>query len=168
MEEVFDIVDEKDRIIGTALRSEVHGNPGLIHRVAHVLVFNSEGALFLQKRSMSKDVQPGKWDTSVGGHLDSGESYERAVLREMGEELGIEDRELTFLHKYLHVNEVEAEYVSTYVCTFDGPIHIQEKEIDDGRFFKLEEIACSRESGNFTPNCLHELELYKNRPALCR
>ena len=67
--EIFDIVDENDRVIGQAPRSECHGNPALVHRVAHVLVFNSRGELLLQKRSQAKDIQPGKWDTILGAYV---------------------------------------------------------------------------------------------------
>ena len=98
--EVFDIVDEDDRIIGQATRDEVHGNPGLIHRVVHILVFNRSNDIYLQKRSKNKDVQPGKWDTSVGGHVDKDESYKDAAVREMEEELGIKGVPLKFLYKY--------------------------------------------------------------------
>ncbi len=89
--EWFDIVDENDRVICQAPRSVCHGDPSLIHRVAHVLVFNRRGQLLLQKRSRSKDIQPGRWDTSVGGHLDPGEDYLEAAYREMREELGISE-----------------------------------------------------------------------------
>ena len=88
-EEIFDLVDDDDRVIGRATRNEVHGNPKLLHRVVHVLVFDSLGRLYLQKRADDKDVQPGKWDTSVGGHVDAGEDRETAALRELSEELGI-------------------------------------------------------------------------------
>lgn len=163
MEEIFDIVDENDVVKGTAKRSEVHGNPDLIHRVVHILVFNSDKRLFLQKRSMQKDVQPGKWDTSVGGHVDSGESYEKAAVREMKEELGIDGVLLSFSHKYIHSNEIESEYVSTYTTEYNGKIHIDKEEIDDGRFFSFEEIEEKRRSGIFTPNFLHEFDLIKKR-----
>ena len=99
-EEIFWVVDEADKVIGTATRRECHGNPRLIHRVAHVLVFTSSGDLWLQKRSLAKDIQPGKWDTSVGGHLKPGEDYQAAAYRELAEELGICGVELTFLYKY--------------------------------------------------------------------
>ena len=156
-EEVFDIVDEQDRLVGKAARSEVHGNPTLIHRVAHVLVFDSSGELFLQKRGVKKDVQPGKWDTSVGGHVEAGEAYEDAAFREMREELGIEGTKIEFMYKYLHRNEYESEYVSTYRCVWNGPIEIQPEEIDAGRFWSLEKIRKSDPS-LFTPNFLDELE----------
>ena len=127
MAEIFDIVDRKDRIIGRASRDEVHGRPDLIHRVAHVLVFNGAGELFLQKRAADKIVQPGKWDTSVGGHVDLGEAYRAAAVRETAEELGIKApaESFEFLYKYLHSNDFESEYVSTYRLLWDGKITIQ-------------------------------------------
>lgn len=85
--ECFDVIDGSGNIIGTATRKECHGNRDLTHRTVHVLVFNSAGELYLQKRSMNKNIQPGKWDTSVGGHLDLGENFQQAVHREMKEEL---------------------------------------------------------------------------------
>jgi len=95
MKERFDIVDRNDHVIGQAERSQVHGNPELIHRVIHILVFNSAADWFLQQRSWNKDTQPGKWDTAVGDHLDTGESYLQAALREMREERGIETAKST-------------------------------------------------------------------------
>ena len=163
MDEIFDLVDGTDNIIGTVMRSEAHGDPEKIHRVAHVLVFSSKGELFLQKRASDKDVQPGKWDTSVGGHLDRGESYEQAAARELSEELGVNGgQNLVFLYKYLHRNEYEAEYVSTYSFVWNGPFVLQESEIEDGRFWTLEEIAAKKSSGIFTPNFLDELERFKS------
>ncbi len=159
-EEIFDLVDAHDRVIGRVSRSEVHGNPRLIHRVAHVLVFNRAGKLFLQKRSTRKDVQPGKWDTSVGGHVDSGETYEAAATREMAEELGITGTTPRFLYKYLHSNPYESEYVATYLVSFDGSIQLDPKEIDEGRFWELGEIGESAAKGIFTPNFLDEMDRY--------
>jgi len=128
--ESFDVVDTQDRIIGEAFRHEVHGNPNLIHRVVHVLIFNSQNELYLQKRSAAKDMHPGKWDTSVGGHVDKGESYQSAAVREMAEELGIRQARLYHVYKYLHRNHHESEYVSTYHCLWDGPIAIHPEEIE--------------------------------------
>ena len=165
MAEIFDLVDENDNVTGRASRQEVHGNPGLIHRVAHVLVFNRKGELYLQKRAADKDVQPGKWDTSVGGHVDSGEGYTEAAVRETGEELGIEIEadKLFFLYKYLHRNEYESEYVSTYKLLWDGPVMVQESEIEEGRFWSIDEIKkteTAEAESVFTPNFLDELERY--------
>jgi len=164
-EELLDLIDNDDRVVGQAARSEVHGNPALLHRVVHVLVFDSNGRVFLQKRSEDKDVQPGKWDTSVGGHVDAGESRKQAVHRELREELGIppEGRNspaLTFLHAYRHENDYESELVTTWMCCWDGPFHLQESEISDGRFWSTAEIESQLdlrvEESSFTPNFADE------------
>ncbi len=158
--ERFDVVDSDDRVIGSALRDEVHGNPELIHRVAHVLVFSSDDRLFLQKRSLDKDVQPGKWDTSVGGHVDAGESYEAAAGREMSEELGVSREPLTEIYRYLHRNDYESEMVTTFLVTFDGPFALARGEISEGRFWTLDEIDGTNPE-LFTPNFLDELGRYR-------
>ena len=165
MSEIFDVVDENDNVTGKASRAEVHGRPELMHRVAHVLVFNGSGKLFLQKRALNKDVQPGKWDTSVGGHLDSGEDYLGAAVRESLEELGIKApaESFKFLYKYLHKNNYESEFVSTFRLVWDGEITLQETEIDDGRFWSIPEIQTAVDDGcepGFTPNFLDELDRY--------
>lgn len=161
--EILDVVDREDRVTGKARRDEVHGRPELIHRAVHVLVFNRKGELFLQKRSLTKDVQPGKWDTSVGGHLPSGEDYPTGALRELEEELGITGVKLVFCHKYLHSNEHESEYVSTYRCRYEGPFRLQPEELDDGRFWSLDEIAARRNEGLFTPNFLDEFDRIRSQ-----
>ena len=152
MSEYLEIVDADDQVIGLALRSECHGNPQLIHRVAHVLVFDRQGRLLLQKRSMSKDVQPGKWDTSVGGHLDPGETYAAAAAREMFEELGVANRPLTFLHAYQMRSDFETENVVTFTTHFDGPFPFSAREIDAVRFWTAPEIDAALSRGILTPN----------------
>jgi isopentenyl-diphosphate delta-isomerase type 1 len=160
-EEIFAVVDKDDQVIGKAKRNEVHGNPDLIHRVSHVLVFNTQGDLFLQKRSSNKDVQPGMWDTSVGGHVDLGEDYHQAALREIKEELGFVPEKIRFLYKYFHHNDFESEYVSTFCCIWDGSITINREEISDGRFWTLNEIEERVFEQIFTPNFLDELHRYQ-------
>lgn len=139
-EEHLEIVNEKGEVIGLAPRSEIHGNPSLIHRVVHVLVFNPEGELLLQKRSLNKDVAPGRWDTSVGGHVGIGEELSLSAMREMEEELGITNREIEYLYSYIHSNPYETELVSTYRCIYQGRILFNRDEIDEVRFWSLEEI----------------------------
>lgn len=158
--EYVDIVTEDNKIIDKALRSECHGNPKLIHRAAHVLVFNSKGHLLLQKRSMNKDIQPGKWDTSVGGHVESGESYEKAAYRELEEELGIKNVILDYLYDYKMRNEIESENIRSYLCKFDRRIDFNKHEIDEVRFWEIEEIKKQLGSGIFTPNFEQEILLY--------
>ncbi len=166
--EYFDIINREGKIIGKATREECHGDRSLAHRTVHVLVFNSNGELFLQKRPMNKDIQPGKWDTSVGGHLDLGETFYQAVRREMKEELGI-DVPVEYLYDYWMCNEVETEYVHTYTCTYDGIVNLNAGEIDDGRFWSREEIEKNIGTGVFTPNFEQEYQKYlqlarKNSP----
>src|ERR1043166_7202136 len=87
-EDIFDVVNERDEVIGSRPRSEVH-RLGLLHRVVHILVSNSRAEIFLQKRSMKKDRQPGLWDSSASGHVDSGEDYDTCAVRELQEEIGL-------------------------------------------------------------------------------
>ncbi|MDH4029069.1 MAG: NUDIX domain-containing protein [Nitrospirota bacterium] len=159
-EENLEVVNENGEIIRTMPRSEIHGNPSLIHRVVHVLVFNGRGDLFLQKRSMDKDVAPGKWDTSVGGHVNSGETPDEAVYREMEEELGITKCGLQFLYTYIYSNPYETELVHTYACTFNGTISFQQDEIDEVRPWGLDEIRLNTGKGIFSDNFEHEFKTY--------
>ncbi|AMV72034.1 NUDIX domain-containing protein [Desulfuromonas carbonis] len=158
--EMFEIVDEQDRVIGIAPRSACHGNPALVHRVAHVLVFRPGGELLLQKRSRHKDIQPGKWDTSVGGHLDPGEDYLAAAVREMREELGLRDLPLTFLYRSRIRNEIESENVATYLALHAGAIRFAAEEIEEVRFWRGAEIDAALGSGLFTPNFEMEWRLF--------
>lgn len=160
--ELFEIVDEQDRVIGTAPRSACHGNPALVHRVAHVLVFNGAGELLLQKRSAHKDIQPGKWDTSVGGHLDPGEDYRQAALREMTEELGVSGVPLTFLYTSRIRNEIESENVATFLTRYDGEIRFPPEEIETVRFWREAEIEAALGTGLFTPNFEEEWRLWRD------
>ena len=158
--EWFETVDEAGRVIGRALRSECHGNPALIHAVVHVLVFNAANQLFLQKRGMNKDIQPGKWDTSVGGHMKPGESPEAAARREMAEELGCPDADLHFAYQYLWRSAVETELVRTFYTLNEGPFQVQADEIDEGRFWSDAEILAPENAPFFTPNILYEYERF--------
>lgn len=160
-EEQFDIVDDNDKVIGHAPRSACHGNPALIHRAVHVLLFNKKGALLLQKRSPHKDIQPGKWDTSVGGHLDRGESYLAAARREMQEELGLTGLPLTFLYPSRIRNEIESENIQTYLAISGQPAVFNPEEISEVSFWTPDEIDESSGTGVFTPNFEEEWQMFK-------
>jgi len=152
-EEWFDLVSPDGDIIGRALRSECHGNPDLLHQAIHVFVIHPEtGDLFLQQRSTQKDIQPGKWDTSVGGHVDSGERPEQAVVRELREELGVEAGEPEYLYRYQWQSPVESELIRSYRLYHAGPFTLQPEELDDGRFWSREEIESTLGTSVFTPN----------------
>lgn len=160
-DELLEIVDPKGATIGTASRSEIHGNPGLLHKVVHVLVFNTSGALLLQKRSMNKDVAPGKWDTSVGGHVDHGEDLVAAALREMREELGVSPGNgLEHLYSYIHANDYESELVTTWRCMHNGPFSFDPDEIDEIRFFSVEELLHMLGGNLLSDNFKSELQIY--------
>jgi len=168
-EEIFEVVDQRGRVIGHAPRSEVHGNPELIHRSVHVLVLASDDRagqqrIFLQKRSADKDIQPGKWDTSVGGHVAPGESVLEAAKREMSEELGITGVDIQLLYSYIWRSEMETELVTSYLCYYKGPMRILRSEIDEGRFWSFAEIERMLGSGALTPNFEEEFSRLKKYP----
>lgn len=134
-EDIFDVVNERDEVIGRERRSVVH-KTGLRHRAVHVLVFNANGEVFLQKRSMLKDMHPGTWDSSASGHLDCGEDYDACALREVGEELGHKlDRVPERLLKLDACDETGQEFVWVYKCNAEGPFNLQAEEISEGGWF---------------------------------
>ncbi len=154
--EYFPIVDAMGNTIGKASRTECHSLTFLLHPVVHLHVFNSNGELLLQKRSANKDIQPNKWDTSVGGHVDYGEEVETALLRESSEELGISNFNPTFLFRYEFRSTVEAELVHSYKCIYDGIINFDPNEISEVRFWSLKEIEQNLQTGIFTENFVME------------
>ncbi|MGE9297182.1 MAG: NUDIX hydrolase [Puniceicoccales bacterium] len=140
--EIFDVVDENDHVVRQAPRAEVHAQ-GLRHRAVHILVWNSEGKLFLQKRSMNKDQMPGVWTTSASGHVDSGETYDIAAVREIGEELGIylagsDELELLFKHPACH--RTGEEFVQVYRTEWNGDLVLHPDEIDSGAWYSPQEL----------------------------
>ena len=158
-EEIFDIVTQEGKIIGQAPRSAVHGNPQLLHPVVHIHVFNKNGQLYLQKRAKDKEVQPNKWDTSVGGHVHSGETIDKALVREAEEELGIKNTTFQPLYRYVMKNDFESELVYTFKTKYNGPFKINKEEISFGRFWKIKEIKNNLGKNIFTPNFEQEFQL---------
>ena len=150
-EEMFPVVDEQGNITGAATREECHNGSKLLHPVVHLHVFNSRGELYLQKRPEWKDIQPGKWDTAVGGHIDLGENVETALKREAHEELGIADFTPESLTSYVFESDREKELVFAHKTIFDGPVTPSD-ELDGGRFWPLEEIKAGMGKGIFPPN----------------
>ena len=148
-EEIFDVVNERDEVIGQNTRSEVH-RLGLLHRAVHVLVFNAGGEVFLQKRSLKKDRHPGVWDSSASGHVDTGEDYDTTALREVWEEIGLDFRAQASatgaslprrLFKIAPSAETEGEFVWVYRCESEGPFELNADEIERGDWFALAEVT---------------------------
>lgn len=156
-EEWFDVVNERDEVIRRATRREVHAT-GLWHRAVHVLVFDAEGRVFLQKRSMLKDLSPGLWDSSCSGHLDAGEDYDAAAVRELGEEIGVRitaprstgsgqahsTGSGQALERWFRIEACEPtgwEFVWIYRLRYDGPITIDPKEIQFGEWVQPAEVS---------------------------
>lgn len=151
-EEMLPLCDKNGNIIGKELRSICHSDNSKIHPVVHVHVINSKGEIFLQKRSMKKLIQPGKWDTSVGGHICYQEKLEDALKREAWEEAGVENGEFIFITNYLWECARESEFINVYKCKYENPKIIEVDEIDEGKFWTKEEIHQNIGKGIFTPN----------------
>ena len=140
-EEILDVVNDRDEIIGQRTRSEIH-RLKLKHRAVHVLVFSSKQELFLQKRSMNKDCFPGAWDSSASGHLDSGESYDACAIRELKEELGLVlVRPPERLFKIDACVETGWEFIWIYRCRSDGPFTLHPEEIEGGEWFSASKLG---------------------------
>ena len=151
-DEWFPVVDATGLVLGKATRRECHNGSKKLHPVIHLHVFNEAGDLYLQKRSETKDIQPGKWDTAVGGHVDYGEAVEAALLREAREELGITGFIPEFITRYVFESEIEKELVHTYKTVYNGVFTPDAGELDEGRFWSLAEIKANRGKGILTPN----------------
>jgi isopentenyl-diphosphate delta-isomerase type 1 len=152
-EDIFDVVNERDEVIDAKPRSVVH-TQGLLHRAVHVFVFNGRGDIFLQKRSMKKDRQPGVWDSSCSGHVDSGETYDQSAVRELGEELGLKIKSpLEKLFKIDACEEADAEFVWIYRCKSEGPFELHPDEIERGDWFTTARVSqwMAEKPGEFAP-----------------
>lgn len=162
-QELFPVVDEKGNILGSITRGQAHDGTKILHPVVHLHVFNSRGELYLQKRPEWKDIQPGKWDTAVGGHVDFGENVQQALLREVREELGITDFEPVCLGTYVFEGKRERELVYVHKTIYDGPVTPSANELDGGRFWAPDEIVNAMGNGIFTPNFEDEYKRFFGR-----
>ena len=141
VEEIFDVVNERDEVIDRKRRAEIHAR-GLWHRAVHVLVFNARGEVFLQKRSMKKDTAKGKWDSSSSGHLDAGEDYDACAVREVREEIGLMlASPPQRLFKVDACQETGWEFCWIYRCANEGPFTLHPDEIETGEWFAPEAVT---------------------------
>lgn len=155
--EYFPVIESSGLVTGMATRSYCHGGSMLLHPVVHLHILDREGRLYLQKRSMSKDIQPGKWDTAVGGHVNYGESITEALYRESSEELDFTEYNPIHICTYIFRSEIEHEFVSVFAAVGrDFRLTPDLSEVDEGRFWSFKEIEAQLENGIFTPNFVSE------------
>jgi isopentenyldiphosphate isomerase len=161
-DELVDVVDESDRVIGQAARHDVRRS-NLRHRSVYVLVFNSTGQLFVHRRTPSKDVFPGHWDVTVGGVLNAGEGYDEGARRELREELGVPGLTLRRLFPLRYDDAHNRVAGVVYSCTNDGPFQLQASEIAEGRWMDLDVVLDRTQHDPFCPDSLEALRLYLAR-----
>ncbi len=159
--ETFDVVDEKDNVIGQVRREEANRNKNIIHRSISVAVFNGRGALFMQKRSMTKDTDPGRWTISCSGHVDSGDSYDNAAKREMEEELGIKGLKLKPVTRYICRAPHETEMTMLFKTKADGPFKLHAQEISEGKFFTRSQLNEALKKGKIELSFMGKAALQK-------
>ena len=159
-EEWLPLVDDTGKITGSAPRSIVHAKSFLMHPVVHLHVIH-KGKILLQKRPAHKLIQPGKWDTAVGGHVSVGESIETALQRETSEEIGLKSFKVRALGQYKWTSSVENELVFSFVTEHRGPFNFDKTEVEEVRFWSFDEIMKNKGKGIFTPNFEFEFEKYK-------
>lgn len=160
-EEWLPIVDEQGKILGKAPRSACHKGDKLLHPVVHLHVFNHQKHIYLQKRPMNKLVQPGKWDTAVGGHISVGETLETALKREAWEEIGLTKFSARLVKTYRWDSNIESELVYVFVTSDFKSIHLHSEEVTEGRFWTPGQIVSNIGKDVFTPNFEHEYLLLK-------
>jgi len=158
-DEIVVIVDEKNNVVGAAPRSQMRAQ-GLAHRATYILVFNSMGDLYVQKRTPLKDIYPGYYDVATGGVVLEGETYEECAKRELEEEMGIRGIPLRKLFDFYHEDGGNRVWGRVYRCIYDGEIVLQEEEVESGEFQRIDEVLQRGENEKFTPDGIYVLKRY--------
>ncbi|RLD59716.1 MAG: NTP pyrophosphohydrolase [Bacteroidetes bacterium] len=162
-EEWLPIVDEEGKVLGKAPRSVCHSDKSLLHPVVHLHVINKQNQIFLQKRPMFKKVQPGKWDTAVGGHISFNETLEQSLKRETLEEIGISNFEAKLIGTYKWESDIETELVYMFITNYDNEIKVNKQELDEGKFWSVNEINKKLGADVLTPNFELEFDILKKQ-----
>ena len=150
--EMLPVIRENGIVYAQATRKYCHGGSFLLHPVVHLHILNRNAELYLQKRSMKKDLLPGRWDTAVGGHVDYGEYLSEALHREAGEELGFYDFNPLYLGSYVFQSNIEREMINIFAAVGNFTLHQDEDEVEEGRYWPLDEIEANIGKDVFTPN----------------
>jgi isopentenyldiphosphate isomerase len=158
-DELVTVVDERNKVVAAVPRREMRAGK-LAHRASYILVFNSRGALYVQKRTQSKDVFPGYYDVAAGGVILAGESYEEGAVRELEEELGIRGVPLTRLFDFSYKDEAVKVWGAAFSCVYEGEVVLQQEEVESGAFLAVEEVFRLAATERFTPDGLYVLRRY--------
>jgi 8-oxo-dGTP pyrophosphatase MutT (NUDIX family) len=158
-DEIVTLVDEQNHVVGAVSRKEMR-TKRLPHRSTYILVFNGQGALYVQKRTASKDVFPGYYDPAAGGVVLAGEAYEEGAQRELEEEMGIRGVPLAHLFDFFFEDENTRVWGRAYSCVYDGEVILQPEEVESGGFLEISEILALAETERFTPDGLYVLRRY--------
>ena len=159
--EWFPVVEPSGLVVGRSTRSYCHSRAKPLHPVIHIHIIDRFSRIYLQKRAMNKDIQPGKWDTAVGGHVSYGEGILEAVYREASEELGFTDFNPIYLETYQFESEIEKEMVNVFAVVGSYELHPDLDEVAEGRWWDLSDIDANLDKGVFTPNFESEFRMIR-------
>lgn len=152
------IVDERNQITGSVTRREMRERK-LLHRATYVFVFDSDNRLYVQHRTMTKDVYPGYYDLAAGGVVLTGEAYGESAVRELEEELGVSGVALAPWFEFFHEDEYCRVFGFAFGCRYDGPLKLQPEEVQSVDRMDVDEVLGGRSDRRFAPDSLHALRL---------
>ena len=161
--EFFPVIEPTGVVVGRSTREYCHSGAKPLHPVVHIHIIDRYSRVYLQKRSIKKDIQPGKWDTSVGGHVSYGESILEAVYREASEELGLVEFNPIHIETYQFESSVEKEMVNVFAAIGTYDLHPDLDEVDEGRWWDLRDIDAGIGKGVFTPNFESEFQMIRSQ-----
>ena len=159
-EELIDVIDENNQVIGTVIRKEMR-TKNLLHRGVIIFVLNSEGKIFVHKRTATKDIHPSKYDMTCGGGVIAGENYETAAKRETQEEVGITNTNLKYLFDFRYKSHDDNYIAKVYSCVYDGELTIDNTEIEKGSFMTIEELKNLIKREDFCPDAIEIFKKYE-------
>lgn len=153
MQEVLDVVDENNTVVGKAAKDEVL-KKNLIHRGAVIFLFDSKHRIFIHQRTKNKRIYPNMWNMTLGGSVVSGESFPEAANREITEEVGVKDAKLQFLFYDRYQSILDNVIACVYKLVYDGEIVIQKEEVAKGFFVSLNELENLMRKEKFCPDAI--------------